>query len=142
MATSEVACAKCKVTFEPGPEILKKMKRGHVPMCPDCFSSTYGGLPHPAFDSKAAHVDQRLQAGIPHKDARLMACADCKKEWSEHLLALGKATRARCPGCGSLKIEPKSNDTKFEATDRKRYSRNMRDVRGGIKFPWDEKEKK
>lgn len=52
------------------------------------------------------------------KGRRKYRCGECKTETFHHWIALNRAGRLRCPGCGSARMELVSTEAKNEAAER------------------------
>ena len=55
------------------------------------------------------------QPPIPKKDGEkrsrmkhVWICLSCKQETKEHWIVLNRRSRPKCPGCGSIRYEPKT----------------------------------
>lgn len=124
-------CVKCKVSFEPrSADIAKKIQRGHVPLCGDCWSGVYGGLPK-APTGKVAFVENMITAGAaPTRGTKKYICAECKHEQFEPWIIQDRAARIKCPGCGSLRYEPKTVEAKADIADKMDFAKDFGDIKG------------
>lgn len=71
---------------------------------------------------------------IPKKDGEkrsrvkhVWICLECKQETKEHWIVLNRRTRPKCPGCGSIRYEPKTAEAKSGMADR----RGVREIADG-----------
>ncbi len=62
---------------------------------------------------------------------RLWRCADCKNEQREHWIRLNRASRPRCPQCGSLSYEIKTKAARDDAADLRGVRQQFRGVPRG-----------
>ena len=117
MIEEPISCKKCKVSFVPwNPLVAKKIRRGHVPLCKDCWASVYGTLYMDM--GKVARVRDNVEnATIPPAGTKVFICLECKAESREHWTSRVRAARLKCPSCGSIKYEPKTAAAKKDLAD-------------------------
>lgn len=125
-----MTCAKCKTEFEPSAESFRKIKKGHVPLCVDCWHAVYRGLPPPA-SGKVGYVEAKMVGeGVPTRGTKKYLCRECKHERMEPWVIQDRAARIRCPGCGSLDYRPKTGKALADIIDKQDVAKSFGDVKG------------
>lgn len=123
-------CKKCKTGFQPWNSLVeKKIQNGHVPLCKDCWAAVYGSL---SMDmGKVAQVQGKVKdAAVPPSGTKTFICLDCTTENREHWTSRVRAARLRCPGCGSLRYEPKTVDAKDDLTSLRDIAKAAQHAKG------------
>jgi len=129
-AKSGLVCGKCKGTFQPwSPEVARKFKRGHIPLCGDCWHIVYKNLPAPV-GGKAGFVEERTRSAVPTKGTKKYVCAECKHEQFEPWIMQDRAARMKCPGCGSLQYAPKTREAQDDIAGKRKFVQDFGDVKG------------
>lgn len=79
-----------------------------------------------ALRNLGAQADRKLEPKQGHRK-RIWRCTSCSQDTWEHWIILNRASRPKCPGCGSLSYEPKT----AEAKDDMAANRSVRKVVDG-----------
>jgi len=117
-------CAKCKTPFIASWAAAKKIKAGHHPFCEECWRSIYGGLPSVA-SGGAAVVTRKIEEGSPHKGVKKYRCEECGHSAMEHWIQLERAAGMKCPGCGSRRYGPVTDEAKFDIADKQEFRKSF-----------------